>query len=635
MTIRIPKADQQNTVTIAHVLFEHSRETLGIGTARPRLSWISETASAGWRQTGYEIEAYNTDGRLQERTGRIESDQSVLLPWSFAPLISRERKLVRVRVWGSDGQISAWSPLFPVEAGLLKADDWSARFITPDGEDARDETQPLPLLRRELDVHPGVTQARLYITALGSYEAHLNGRRVGDHVLAPGWTSYEHRLRYQTFDVTGLLHEGRNAMGAMLGDGWYRSKLSSGGTLRTVYGTRLALLAQLEITYADGSQERVLTDEQWQTAPGPILSSDIYQGEAYDARLERPGWSEPGYASHGWSAISFIERDLTALVAPSGPPVRRTEEIAPVAITTSPSGRTIVDFGQNLTGHLRLTVRGEDGQIITLRHAEILSKGELDTRSLQKAQATDRYILRCGGEETWEPRFTFHGFRYAEIEGWPDLLRAEDLCAVVCHSDMERVGWFECSDPLLNRLHENVVWSMRDNFLDIPTDCPQRSERLGWTGDIQVFAPTAAFLYDVSGFLSSWLADLAVDQQDLAGLVPIIVPAIRSPYNFPAAGWGDAAVIVPWVLYQRSGDLGILEVQFAGMCAWVNYVDQTVGTSHLWDAGFQFGDWLDPAAPPDQAWAPRTDSGLVATAYFARSAELLGQIAGLLGRSAE
>jgi alpha-L-rhamnosidase len=635
MTRQTTSVDQSSTVTIVSVRFEHAQETLGLGTARPRLSWISETTSTGWRQTGYEIEASYVDGQRQEQTGRIESDQSVLLSWSFAPLASRERRLVRVRVWGNDGQLSAWSEPASVEVGLLEPADWSAHFITPDKEGERDTSQALPLLRREFDVRGGVAQARLYITSLGSYEAEINGKRVGDHVLVPGWTSYQHRLRYQTFDVTNLLQEGRNAIGVLLGDGWYRSKLRSGGTLRTIYGTRLALLAQLEITYADGSQERVVTDEQWQTAPGPILASDLYQGETYDARLERTGWSEPGYASQNWSGVSLLERDLTTLVAPSGPPVRRIEEIAPIEIKTSPSGRTIVDFGQNLTGRLRLTVRGEAGQTITLRHAEILHEGELDTRSLLEAQARDRYILRGGSEETWEPRFTFHGFRYAEIGGWPGTLRAEDLRAVVCHSDLERVGWFACSDPLLNRLHENVVWSMRDNFLDIPSDCPQRSERFGWTGDIQVFAPTATFLYDTAGFLTSWLADLAADQQALGGQVPTVIPTIHSPFSFPAAGWGDAAVIVPWVLYQRYGDLGILETQFASMCAWVDYVDRTVGASHLWDASFQFGDWLDPAAPPDQAWASRTDSGLVATAYFARSADLLGQIAAVFGRQEE
>ncbi|MBO0789544.1 MAG: family 78 glycoside hydrolase catalytic domain [Ktedonobacteraceae bacterium] len=624
-----------SNVVIESVRFEQHREALGIGAARPRLSWISQTTQADWRQIGYEIEAYYSEDQLREQTNRVESDQSVLVEWPFAPLSSRERLLVRVRVWGNDGQISAWSTLTPVEAGLLEPDDWSARFITPDAEKEGERSQPLPLLRREFKVRAGVAMARLYVTALGVYEALLNGQPVGDQVLAPGWTSYDHRLRYQTFDVTNLLHEGSNVIGALLGDGWYRSTLNSGlAGRRSIYGKRLALLAQLEITYVDGSCERIVTDELWRTMPGPILASDLYDGETYDARLEFSGWSEPGYEEgQNWSVVALLERNLATLVAPSGPSVRRTELVAPVSITVSPSGSTIIDFGQNLAGRLRLMAHGESGQTITLRHAELLVDGELYTRPLGTAQATDHYTLRGGGEEIWEPRFTFHGFRYAEVEGWPGELRAEDVCAVVCHSDMERTGWFECSDPLINRLHENVVWGMRSNFLDIPTDCPQRAERLGWTGDIQVFAPTASFLYDISGFLTSWLADLAAEQKMMGGTVPHVVPNTLSESYLPMAGWGDAAIIVPWVLYQRFGDQDILETQFESMQAWIDFVDRHVGETHLWNKGYQYGDWLDPSAPPERAEAARTDSALVATAYFARSTELLGQIAGLLGKS--
>ncbi|HEY4386569.1 MAG TPA: family 78 glycoside hydrolase catalytic domain, partial [Ktedonobacteraceae bacterium] len=491
-----------NPVTVTNVRFEHHREALGIGEARPRLSWIVETVIAGWHQTGYEIETYKT-GQLLAQTGRVESDHAVLVPWPFAPLHSHEHLEVRVRVWGNDGQPSTWSER-PVEAGLLAVEDWSAQFVTPAWEEDITRAQPAPLLRREFDVPSGVASARLYVTALGVYEAQLNGAVVGDQVLAPGWTSYDHRLPYQTFDVTNLLHEGRNAIGAILGDGWYRGRFGFRGFHRNIYGDRLALLAQLEITYADGRTERIATDESWRAATGPILSGDLYDGEMYDARLERAGWSEPGYDDQDWKRVRQLDRDLGTLVAPDGPPVRRIEVIAPVAITVSPSGRTLVDFGQNVVGRLRLTVRGDAGQTITLRHAEVLENGELCTRPLRTALATDRYILRGGGEETWEPLFTFHGFRYAEIEGWPGNLQAADIHAVVCHSDLERTGWFECSNPLLNQFHENVVWSMRGNFFSIPTDCPQRDERMGWTGDIQVFAPTASFLYDSAGFLTSW-----------------------------------------------------------------------------------------------------------------------------------
>lgn len=618
---------------ITNVRFEHLHETLGIGTAYPRLSWTIETGHTGWQQIGYEIEAYRADGQLREQTGGVEADQSVLVPWPFAPLASRERLIVRVRVRGNDNQETAWSAQSPVEAGLLTPDDWSAQFVTPDWEEDTTRPQPSPLLRRGFSIRAGMIQARLYVTALGLYEVQLNGKVVGDHVLAPGWSSYHHRLRYQTFDVTGLLQEGKNAIGAILGDGWYRGLLGFAGGRRNTYGDRLALLAQLEITYADGTTERVVTDEHWRATRGPIQASDLYGGENYDARLEIPGWSSTGYDDCEWSQVQRLDRDRTTLVAPSGPPVRRIELVAPVSITTSPSGRTIVDFGQNLVGRLRLTVRGVAGHTITLRHAEVLEDGELCTRPLRKAKATDCYTMRGDAVETWEPRFTFHGFRYAEVEGWPGELRSDDIRAVVCHSDMERTGWFTCSDPLVNRFHENVVWSMRGNFLDIPTDCPQRDERLGWTGDLQVFVPTASFLYDAAGFLASWLADLAHDQRDLGGLVPYVVPNIMDQSVSPMAAWGDAAVIVPWVYYQRFGDAGMLADQFESMRAWVDFLAGLIGEKCLWDRGFQFGDWLDPAAPPERPDAGRTDPSVVATAYFARSAELLSQAAGVLGRT--
>ncbi|MFL5734912.1 MAG: family 78 glycoside hydrolase catalytic domain [Chloroflexia bacterium] len=623
---------------MAEVRFEHIRDALGIGTARPRLSWVVQTERPGWLQAAYELEALCLDGTVRGRTGRVDSDRSVLVPWPFEPLSSRGRLNVRVRVWGSDGSISTWSALYPVEAALLDPGDWSARLATPDWEEDTSRPQPSPMLRREFGVKSGLLQARLYITALGVYEAQINGLRVGDHVLDPGWTSYDHRLLYQTFDVTTLLREGQNAIGAVLGDGWYRGRLGFNGGRRNIYGDRLALLAQLEITYADGTTERVVTDESWRAATGPILSSDIYDGETYDARLERSGWSMPGYDDKDWSGVSLLNRDLGRLVAAASPPVRCTEVIAPTAILKSPSGRTLVDFGQNLVGWLRVRVQGEAGRTITLRHAEVLENGELGTRPLRAVEATDRYTLRGGGPQTWEPRFTFHGFRYAEIEGWPGEPRLEDLSAMVVHSDLERTGWFECSHPLINRLHENVVWGMRGNFLSIPTDCPQRDERLGWTGDIQVFAPTASFLYDVQGFLQSWLADLEAEQEDSGGIVPIVVPNIipRLDFpdrgNFPAAAWGDAAVIVPWVLYQRYADEGILEAQFDSMRSWVDTIARLAGEDYLWDEGFQFGDWLDPAAPPDRPADALTDPHLVATAYFAYSAQLTAEVARVLGR---
>jgi alpha-L-rhamnosidase len=620
-------------VAVEGVRFEHRADALGVGVAMPRLSWTIVTDTPGWWQSAYEIAVL--DGAGEETTGRIASDQSVLVAWPFEPLSSRQQRTVRVRVWGTgDEEPSAWSAPQTVEAALLHADDWSARFIGPAAPEDTSLPQASPLLRKAFALRGDVRQARLYVTALGVYEPYLNGAVVGDHVLAPGWTSYNNRLRYQTFDVTALLQPGTNVVGAMVGDGWYRGRLSFNGGRRNIYGDRSALLAQLEITYADGTTDTIGTDTSWRTTAGPILASDIYDGETYDARRERPGWAAAGYDDSDWQDVRLVEHPLETLFAPTGPPVRRTQTMPAVEIITTPSGRTVVDFGQNVVGWLRLRVGGNTGHTITLRHAEVLEHGELATRPLRTARATDQYTLRGDGTETWEPRFTFHGFRYAEVENWPGTLALDDLEAVVVHSDIERTGWWESSDALLNRLHDNVVWGMRGNFLDVPTDCPQRDERLGWTGDIEVFAPSACFLFDVAGFLQSWLRDLAADQNE-DGIVPFVVPNVIPGDPVPAAAWGDAAVIVPWVLYQRYGDSAILADQFNSMRAWVDHIAGRAGDSHLWNTGFQFGDWLDPSASPDNPAAAKTEAELVATAYFARSADLLAVAAGVIGRTDE
>jgi alpha-L-rhamnosidase len=616
---------------------EHSRETLGLGTARPRLSWTIETDIQEWHQSGYEIEEYDAEGKLLNQTGLVVSDQSVLVPWPFEQVASRERVAIRVRVWGADSSPSDWSESVDLETGLLSVSDWSAHFISPAWEEDATKSNPSPYLRREFELRSGIRSARLYITALGLYEAQVNGKVVGDHVFSPGWTVYDRRLRYHTFDLTEMLKEGKNAIGAILGDGWFRGRIGFGGGQRNVYGKHLALLAQLEIQYADGSRERIVTDDAhgWRATTGPILLNGIYDGEIYDARLEHSDWSKPGFDDSNWAAVRNLEWNWNALEAPLGPPVRRIEALAPVSIIQSPSGKTIVDFGQNLVGRLSIRVQGPAGQTITLRHAEVLENGELGTRPLRFAEATDCYTLRGGEIEMWEPRFTFHGFRYVEINDWPGELDLQDLQAVVLHSDLERTGWFECSDPLLNQLHQNVVWGMRGNFLDVPTDCPQRDERLGWTGDLQVFSPTASFLYDVSGFLQSWLRDLAIEQRKSGGSVPHVVPNVLGINSGAGAAWADAATVVPWVLYQRFGDIGILEDQFESMCAWVDHVASLAGETRLWETGFQFGDWLDPTAPPDKPGQARTDKALVASAYFIHSAEWVARAAEVLERADE
>ncbi|WP_346618422.1 glycoside hydrolase family 78 protein [Blastococcus montanus] len=618
------------TVTVSAPRFEHHREALGIGEAAPRLSW-KVTAPPDWRQRAYEVEATGEGRRWA--SGRIESPDSVLVPWPTGPLASRERRVVRIRVWGDGPHPSSWSSPAPVEAGLLDPGDWTAVAVTPSWPADRDGDEPPPLVRTSFTVGRQVAQARLYVTAHGLYEVELNGHRVGDDALAPGWTSYSSRLRYATHDVTSLLVEGENAVGAWLADGWYRGRLGFHGGHRNLYGDRVALLAQLEVRYTDGTGETVATGPRWRAGLGPIARAGLYEGERYDARREPAGWSRPGFDDSGWAPVVPVERDPATLVAPTGPPVRCTGELRPVSIGTSPSGATIVDFGQNIAGRLRIRVDGPAGTTVRLRHAEVLEDGELCTRPLRGAEATDEYTLRGGGVETWEPRFTFHGFRYAEITGWPGEPAPGDVVARVYHTDMERTGWFECSDPLVSRLHENVVWSMRGNFVDLPTDCPQRDERLGWTGDLQVFAPTAGFLYDCAGMVGSWLRDVAAEQYP-DGTIPWYVPEIPggdwTPAN-PGAVWGDVAVLTPAVLYERFGDSGVLRTQYASAKAWVDCVAARVGDDGLWDHGMQLGDWLDPAAPPEDPAAARTDRYLVATAYHAWSALHLSRIAGVLG----
>ncbi len=618
-------------VAISEIRVEYQRDRpLGIGSPSPRLSWVVTTDTPGWFQSAYEVEI---DGVA---TGRQESGESVFVAWPGPELTSRSVHQARVRLWGTDGSESAWSESVAIEAGLLSPDDWSAQWVTPEQPEA--DGRPVHFRHAfVLAAAPGVTieRARLYATSAGINQLHLNGEAVGTSVLAPGWSAYAARLHYETHDVTALVSLGHNAIGAVVADGWWRGSLTW-QMKRDVYGDRLGLLAQLEVVFSDGSTETVSTSLGWRTSAGPILDADLYNGETYDARVVLDGWSAPGYDDSDWGHAVSFSPTVGELVAPTAPPVRRVEERSVEDLIVTPSGRTILDFGQNLVGWVRFTVNGATGTSVTLRHAEVLEDGELGVRPLRNAKATDSYTLRGQAPETWEPTFTFHGFRYVEVDGWPVPLDRDSFAAIVIHSDFERTGTFECSNTLLNRLHENAVWSMRGNFVGLPTDCPQRDERLGWTGDLQVFVPTASFLYDVGGFAADWLEDLRAEQAE-DGRVPLVVPiGPLGPVvmgNFAAAAWGDAATVVPWTLYERYGDAGLLERQFESMRAWVDFVHAKAGDALLWPEEFQLGDWLDPDAPPEEPWRAKTDAVLVATAYFAQSASLVARAARVLGRS--
>ncbi|PRY18620.1 family 78 glycoside hydrolase catalytic domain [Kineococcus rhizosphaerae] len=520
---------------------------------------------------------------------------------------------------------------------------WQAAMI------AADDVPNAPLLRTRFtldDGHGEVTSAVLHVSALGVVEPHLDGGLVGEDVLTPGWSSYEWRLRYVSHDVTSRLtagdhdgdHAGDHVLGLAVGNGWAAGRLAWSGH-RGLYASEPSAIAQLEITFADGHRQTVATGPEWQARASAVTADEIYDGQDVDARLLVPGWDTVDGPADGWSGVHEVEFDTARLTEHVGPPVRRQEVVKAVEVTTSPSGKTLVDFGQNLVGWLRFTVTGPAGSTITLKHAEVLEHGELGTRPLRTAKATDHLTL-SGGTDTFEPTFTFHGFRYVEVEGWPGDLTTDDLEAVVVHSELRRTGEFECSHDLVNQLHRNVVWGQKGNFLDVPTDCPQRDERLGWTGDLAVFGPSAAYLFDVSTFLRDWLRDLDAEQAHNDGITPYVVPDVLK-FSPPkelrgkpdsTCFWSDVAVWLPWTLYQAYGDRDALAEAYPAATAHVRHVATLLSPTDLWDEGFQFADWLDPDAPPDDPAAAKADKGVVSTAAIFRSARTAADIARVLGK---
>jgi alpha-L-rhamnosidase len=642
---RAGAAAKDTPVKVVTLRTEYKEDPLGLDARQPRLSWQLQSGARGVAQSAYQVRvARSADGVRAGRdlvwdSGRVASDASTQRPYGGPPLQSGQRYHWQVRVWDAANRPSAWSAPASWEMGLLEAGDWKASWIEPDvAQDAK--PGPSPLLRREFKVASPVQRARAYVTSHGLYELHLNGQRVGEDLFTPGWTSYNKRLQYQTYDVTPLIKTGANVVGAVLGNGWYRGDLGWQDR-RNLYGNRLGLLGQIEITYKDGRREVVGTDSAWKASTAPILMSEIYHGETYDARLEKAGWAAAGFDDAGWSAVKVVDHPKSTLVAPAGPPVRRIEELRPVKIFKTPAGDTVADMGQNMVGWVRLAVEGPAGTTVTLRHAEVLDKeGNVYLANLRKARATLQYTLKGGAKETFEPHFTFFGFRYVVVDGYPGALTPDSLTGVVIHSAMPRAGEIATSKPIVNQLLHNIVWGQKGNFLDVPTDCPQRDERMGWTGDAQVFAPTAALNMDVAGFFTKWLADVAADQYPDGG-VPHVVPNVLPPnaQGRPpagAAGWADAAVIIPWEMYRTYGDTRILAQQYDSMAKWVEYQRKRAGDDLIWDGDFHFGDWLAYAAPPAEARAypgATTGTDLLATAFFAHSADLVARAARVLGRA--
>jgi len=544
---------------VTYLRTEYKVNPIGIDVLTPRLSWEIVSPERNVMQTAYQIQVADEVKNLQAGknlrwdSGKIQSDQSIHVPYQGPELGSGERVYWRVRVWDDKDKASDWSQAAFWEMGLLKPGDWQAQWIQPDVPDDTSKSSPCPLLRKEFTLKGAVKSARAYVTGLGLYEMALNGQRVGDEVFTPGWTSYLNRIQYQTYDVTHLLKSGPNAVGVILGDGWYRGRIGWGNK-RNLYGHQLLLLLQINVTYSDGTQEVIVSDASWKAATGPILMSDIYDGEVYDARLEKTGWTQTGFNDGDWAGVKVVDHSKEVLIAPAGPPVRKIEEIKPVKILKTPRGETVFDLGQNMVGWVRLKVQAPAGTKVTLLHVEMLDKdGNVYTENLRSARQTVEYICKGEGLEVYEPHFTFQGFQFVAIEGFPGEPNLETLTGVVIHSDMPPTGEFSCSNELINQLQHNIQWGQKGNFLDVPTDCPQRDERMGWTGDAQVFARTACFNFDAAAFYTKWLGDVAADQFD-NGIVPHVIPDVLKGGG--SAAWADASVIVPWTVYLCYGDYG-------------------------------------------------------------------------------
>jgi len=636
---------------------EHLDEALGIHFDAPRLSWWLPAGSSA--QTAYRIRTRDWD------SGWVAGEQSVLVPYT-GPIPGRgQRTTWQVKVHTDLGE-SDWSQPSSWEPGLAPA-DWTAAWIEP-AQDPVPEPgrRPAQLLRHEFTLHAVPTTARVYATAHGVYELFVNGTRVGDQELTPGYTAYRSRLAVQTHDVTALLRPGANVIGAVLSDGWFRGQITSRLT-PDAFGTRTAFLAELHAVAEDGSATVIGTGPRWRSTTAEIVAADLMAGQRTDLRLAIPGWAEPGLDDRTWHEASIAHDGLYAqparLTVSPAPPVRRVQTLAPVAITVPKPGVQVVDFGQNINGWVRLTNLGPRGTESTLTHGEALGPdGDVtldhlfavdDVSGSRGPEQRDTVISSGAPGEVFEPRHTTHGFRYVRVEGHPGRLSPDDLAAVVVHTDFTRTGWFRCSDDRVNRLHEAAVWSFRGNACDIPTDCPQR-ERDGWTGDWQIFIPTAAFLYDVAGFSTKWLRDLSADQWP-DGRIPNVIPDAGHnrrddglfSYIQGSAGWGDAAVIVPWETYRAYGDTRVLADQYPSAARWLDFAMDKARTGRwgaraeacpepapheefLWDSGFHYGEWSEPRGADDTPFHA-LDPGPVATAYLHQSSRLMAKTAAVLG----
>ncbi|HEX8200961.1 MAG TPA: family 78 glycoside hydrolase catalytic domain, partial [Isosphaeraceae bacterium] len=635
---RVSHAADPGGLIPARLRCEARVNPLGIDERRPRLDWLVESDQRGQRQTAYQILVASTEAALKEDrgdlwdTGKVTSDETTNIVYDGRPLTAHAHCSWKVKVWDKDGNPSPWSEPALWSMGLLESTDWTAQWIGYD-KARRDEAvtdpaglilTPPPYLRTAFRAEKAVRRATLYASALGLCDVYLNGRRVADDHFNPGWTDYAKRVYYRAYDVTDRIHPGGNALGAILADGWYSGYVGFGGK-RDHYGTRPRLRAQLHLEYADGTTAVVATGPRWKAATGPIRVADFLMGEAYDARREVDGWDRPDFDDSRWDPVDVGAELRPAVQSHPGPPVVAIGEFQPKAITEPRPGVFVCDLGQNFAGVARLTVSGTAGQAITLRFAERLNPdGTIYTTNLRGARATDTYICRGGGPETWQPRFTFHGFQYVEVTGLTTRPTPGTVTGVALSSDTPAAGAFECSEPMLNRLHSNIVWTQRANFIDIPTDCPQRDERLGWTGDAQVYIRTATLNADVQAFFTKWLVNLD-DAQRADGQFPQVAP-LKVAGDDGGPAWADAGVICPWTVYDVYGDRRVLERHYDAMTRFIEFRRARSTPELLPPKPYHaFGDWLSIGAD--------TPKDIIYMAYFAHSTRLTARAAEVLDKA--
>lgn len=640
---------------------EYHVAPIAIGTTEPRFSWKiipTDPAARSVVQSAYEIEVVSQNSESKGKTlwssGKIASSQTDQIAWQGSPLRARDRAAWKVRVWDAEGEVSPWSEPASFGIGLLAAEDWQALWISaPEdksfttseniqnfiGDPKRGQiiVTPAKYLRKEFQA-PAITRATVHATALGVFNLEINGQRVSDERLAPGWSAYQRRIHSKSYDVTALVKPGDNCIGATLADGWFAGYVGYGllsgrpGVVpdvdgRYYYGISPALRVQLELELADGSRQTVLSDTTWRSSTGPITESDILMGESYDARKEMPGWSTAGFDDTAWPHVVVKTGSHAKLDPHPGVPVRPIKEITPITVTEHKPGVFIFDLGQNISGVIRLKVKGKAGDKVTIRHAEMLHlDGRLSTENLRCARAVDTYTLKGDPNgETWTPEFTYHGFQYVELTGYPGKPELDAVTGIVIHSDTPYHGHFECSEPMLNRLYQNMVWTQRANFFEMPTDCPQRDERMGWTGDAQVYVRAATFNSDIASFYTKWLRDLNDDQWEYGAYPPYAPRHFARPNRHHAAGWMDAGVICPWTIWQVYGDTRVITEHWKKMgdfMEWRKLRDPDLeGATD--DCGF--GDWL--SLGDVQTTIPFID-----LAYHFYCAKLMAEMADAIGQ---